>query len=130
MISQIAVRHNKSIYLICISFVLFFFSIIAIIFVKNNIALYILSTTASVSFPFTFVPMFGLYCNYIKDNNIIFKGMTERDFELFSLRAPMYSLSYIGYGLYPCLIVGVVAVPIMFISEIILIKKNKKGKEE
>ena len=71
--------------------------------------------------------MFGLYCNYIKNNNIIFKGMTERDFELFSLRAPMYGLSYIGFGLYPCLIVGVVAVPIMFISEIKLIKKNKGG---
>ncbi len=51
MISQIAVRHKKSFYLVSISFVLFFASIISIIFVKNNIALYILSTTASVSFP-------------------------------------------------------------------------------
>ncbi len=122
MISQIAVRHNKSIYLICISFVLFFFSIIAIIFVKNNIALYILSTTASVSFPFTFVPMFGLYCNYLRKNNNVIQGITRRDFDIFSLRAPMYALGYIGFGLLPCLILGVVIVPIMLLSEIKLIR--------
>ncbi|MCR5647664.1 MAG: hypothetical protein K6F81_05215, partial [Acholeplasmatales bacterium] len=122
MISQIAVRHNKSIYLICISFVLFFFSIIAIIFVKNNIALYILSTTASVSFPFTFVPMFGLYCNYLRKNNNVIQGITRRDFDIFSLRAPMYSLGFIGFGLLPCLILGVVIVPIMLLSEIKLIR--------
>ena len=104
-------------------------SIIIILFIKVPVVLYIFSTICSLSFPLTFVPMFGLYCNYIKQNNIIFKGMTERDFELFSLRAPMYALSYIGFGLYPCLIVGVVAVPIMFISEIKLINKNKKGVE-
>ncbi len=122
MISQIAVRHNKSIYLICISFVLFFFSIIAIIFVKNNIALYILSTTASVSFPFTFVPMFGLYCNYLRKNNNVIQGITRRDFDIFSLRAPLYALGYIGFGLLPCLILGVVIVPIMLLSEIKLIR--------
>ena len=122
MISQIAVRHNKSIYLICISFVLFFFSIIAIIFVKNNIALYILSTTASVSFPFTFVPMFGLYCNYLRKNNNVIQGITRRDFDIFSLRAPMYALGYIGFGLLPCLILGVAIVPIMLLSEIKLIR--------
>ncbi|MBR6287753.1 MAG: MFS transporter [Acholeplasmatales bacterium] len=124
MISQIAVRHKKSIYLVSISFVLFFASIISIIFVKNNIALYILSTTASVSFPFTFVPMFGLYCNYLRKNNNVIQGITRRDFDIFSLRAPMYALSYIGFALLPCLILGVVTVPIMLLSEIKLLRSE------
>ena len=124
MINQIAVRHKKSIYLVSISFVLFFASIISIIFVKNNIALYILSTTASVSFPFTFVPMFGLYCNYLRKNNNVIQGITRRDFDIFSLRAPMYALSYIGFALLPCLILGVVTVPIMLLSEIKLLRSE------
>ena len=66
--------------------------------------------------------MFGLYCNYLKENNNIFNGMTERDFEIFSFRAPMYALSYIGFMLYPILIFGIIVVPIMFISEIKLLK--------
>lgn len=126
-ISQIMVRKNKSIILVIISFILFFSSIIAIIFVKNNIALYVLSCIASVSFPFTFVPMFGLYCNYLKEKNNVFYGITRRDFDIFSCRAPMYALSYIGFGLLPCLIVGVVVVPIMLVSEIKLINKAKSG---
>ena len=125
MISQIAVRHKKSIYLVSISFILFFTSIISIIFVKNNVALYILSTTASVSFPFTFVPMFGLYCNYLRKNNNVIQGITRRDFDIFSLRAPMYALSYIGFALLPCLILGVVTVPIMLLSEIKLLRSEK-----
>ena len=124
MISQIAVRHKKSIYLVSISFILFFTSIISIIFVKNNVALYILSTTASVSFPFTFVPMFGLYCNYLRKNNNVIQGITRRDFDIFSLRAPMYALSYIGFALLPCLILGVAIVPIMLLSEIKLIRSE------
>ncbi len=124
MISQIAVRHKKSIYLVSISFILFFTSIVSIIFVKNNVVLYILSTTASVSFPFTFVPMFGLYCNYLRKNNNVIQGITRRDFDIFSLRAPMYALSYIGFALLPCLILGVAIVPIMLLSEIKLIRRE------
>jgi hypothetical protein len=37
----------------------------------------------------------------------------------------MYSLGLKGLGLLPCLIVGVVAVPIMLISEIKLINGDK-----
>ncbi len=128
-ISQILVKKNKHIILVVTSFVFFFSSILAIIFIKNSVALYILSCVASVSFPLTFVPMFGLYCNYLKKNNNVFEGITRRDFDIFSFRAPMYSLSYIGFGLLPCLIVGVCIVPIMLLSEIKLLK-NKEIKGE
>ena len=121
-ISQILVGKKKSIICVIISFILFMASIIVIIFVKNNLVLYIFSTICALSFPLTFVPMFGLYCNYLKENNNIFNGMTERDFEIFSFRAPMYALSYIGFMLYPILIFGIIVVPIMFISEIKLLK--------
>ena len=124
-ISQILVKKNKALICVIISFVLFISSIITIIFVKNSIVLYVFSTLCSLSFPLTFVPMFGLYCKYVKDNNNVFMGMTERDFEIFSFRTPMYALSFIGYGLYPILVLGVAIVPIMFISEIKLINKNK-----
>ena len=126
-ISQILVRKNKAIICVIISFILFLSSIIVIIFVKEPIILYIFSTLCALSFPLTFVPMFGLYCKYVKENNNVFIGMTERDFEIFSFRAPMYFSSFIGFGLTPCLIIGVVIVPIMFISEVKLITKyNKK----
>ena len=124
-ISQILVKKNKHIILVVTSFVFFFSSILAIIFIKNSVALYILSCVASVSFPLTFVPMFGLYCNYLKKNNNVFEGITRRDFDIFSFRAPMYSLSYIGFGLLPCLIVGVCIVPIMLLSEIKLLKNKE-----
>ena len=124
-ISQLLVKHNKAIICVIISFILFISSLIVIIFVKNSVVLYVFSTLCALSFPLTFVPMFGLYCKYVKENNNVFTGMTERDFEIFSFRTPMYALSYLGYGLYPCLIVGVVMVPIMFLSEIKLLKKNR-----
>ena len=125
-ISQVLVRKNKEIICATVSFLLFFISIICIIFVKNDIALFIFSTLCALSFPLTFVPMFGAFCKYIIKNNNVFSAMTDRDFEIFSLRAPMYGLSYIGFGLYPCLIVGIIVVPIMFISELKIIKKNKE----
>ena len=128
-ISQVLVRKNKAIICVIISFILFMVSTIIIIFIKNAIVLYIFSTICALSFPLTFVPMFGLYCKYVKMNNTVFYGMTERDFEIFSLRAPMYALSYIGFSLYPCLIVGIVVVPIMFLSEIKLVNKDKRSIE-
>ena len=129
IISQELVKRNKSIICIILSFILFMSSIIIIIFVKNSIVLYIFSTICSLSFPLTFVPMFSLYCNKLKYDNNVFFGITERDFEIFSFRAPMYALSYIGFGLTPCLIVGVVIVPIMFISEYIIVNRKNIEKE-
>ncbi|MCR5113958.1 MAG: hypothetical protein K6A63_08485, partial [Acholeplasmatales bacterium] len=124
-ISQAMVRRGKAIILVITGFFLFMVSIISILFIKNSIALYIFSCTASVSFPLTFVPMFGLYCNYVKDTNNVFNGMTRRDFDIFSFRPGMYALSYLGFALYPCLIVGVIAVPIMLVAEIKLLKSSK-----
>ena len=60
----------------------------------------------------------------VKNNNVI-QGITRRDFDIFSLRAPMYALSYIGFALLPCLILGVVTVPIMLLSEIKLLRSEK-----
>ena len=126
-ISQILVKHDKALICVIISFILFISSILVIIFVKNSVVLYVFSTLCALSFPLTFVPMFGLYCKYVKENNNVFTGMTERDFEIFSFRAPMYALAFVGYGLYPILILGTLIVPIMFISEIKLLKKEKRN---
>ena len=123
-ISQFLVKKNKSIICIILSFILFMASIIIILFVKDKIVLYIFSTICALSFPLTFVPMFSIYCEYLKKNDDIFHGMTERDFEIFSFRAPMYLLSYIGFMLYPILIFGLAVVPLMFISELKLIKNK------
>jgi len=124
-ISQILVRKNKAIICVIISFILFLSSIIVIMLVKDSVVLYIFSTLCALSFPLTFVPMFGLYCKYVKEKNNVFTGMTERDFEIFSFRAPMYFSSFLGFGLTPCLIIGVIIVPIMFLSEVKLIMKYK-----
>ena len=124
-ISQLLVKKNRSIICVTLSFILFMSSIITIIFSKDPVVLYIFSTLCAVSFPLTFVPMFGLYCNYLKKKNDVFNGMTDRDFEIFSFRSPMYALAYGGLGLLPCLVLGVAVIPIMFISEIMLIKRNQ-----
>lgn len=96
------------------------------IFVRNNIALYILSTLSSISFPLTFVPMFRLYCSYLRKTQNIFSGITRRDIEIFSFRPSLYSLGFIGFGLYPSLILGIVIVPVMLYSEIKLLKFDKE----
>ena len=99
---------------------------LGMIFVRNNIALYILSTLSSISFPLTFVPMFRLYCSYLRETQNIFSGITRRDIEIFSFRPSLYSLGFIGFGLYPSLILGIVIVPVMLYSEIKLLKFDKE----
>lgn len=122
-LTQFLVNKQKSIICVIISSIMFLSGVISLFFVKNNVALYIICTIVSVSFPLTFVPMFKLYCNYLIKTNNVFDGITNRDLYLFSLRCEMYSLSFIGYSLYPCLIVGIIVVPIMLFSEIKLLRK-------
>lgn len=123
-LSHYLVKKKKALICVSISFLLFLISSFGMIFIKNSLWLYILSCTCSISFPLTFVPMFKLYCTYIRRTENVFSGMTRRDFEIFSFRPCLYSLSFIGFSLYPCLIIGIVAVPIMFLSEIKIIKKE------
>ena len=125
-LSQLLVSRKKALLCVILGSIIFFISVIGMIFIKNNIALYILSTISSISFPLTFVPMFRLYCNYLRKKEIIFNGMTRRDIEIFSFRPSLYALGYIGFGLYPCLILGIIVLPIMLYSEIKLLKFDKE----
>ncbi len=125
-LSQLLVSRKKALLCVILGSIIFFISVIGMIFIKNNIALYILSTISSISFPLTFVPMFRLYCNYLRKKEIIFNGITRRDIEIFSFRPSLYALGYIGFGLYPCLILGIIVLPIMLYSEIKLLKFDKE----
>lgn len=125
-ISQFLVSRKKSLLCVILGSIIFFVSVLGMIFVRNNIALYILSTLSSISFPLTFVPMFRLYCSYLRKTQNIFSGITRRDIEIFSFRPSLYSLGFIGFGLYPSLILGIVIVPVMLYSEIKLLKFDKE----
>lgn len=125
-ISQFLVTKKKSLLCVILGSIVFFISVLGMIFIKNNIILYILSTLSSISFPLTFVPMFRLYCNYLKETDNIFNGITRRDIEIFSFRPTLYALGYIGFSLYPSLILGLISVPVMLYSEIKLLKIDKE----
>ena len=62
--------------------------------------------------------MLGLFNN-------VFNGMLNRDYQIFSGRPGLYALSFIGLGLMPSLIVGVVAVPVMLFSSLKLIREEE-----
>lgn len=125
-LSQFLVKKNKSIICIIISSLLFLISSILILIIKDSFWLYILSILCSISFPLTFVPMFNLYCKYLNKTNNVYNGMINRDIEIFSCRPSLYSLSFIGFSLYPCLIIGVIIIPFMFLSEVKIINDSNK----
>ena len=127
--AKLLIKRNKEIISITISMIVFMISVTSICFIKKPGALYVLSALTTISFPLTFVPMFKLYCNKLVEKNEVIYGITKRDFEIFSLRPLMYSTSFMGFGLYPCLIIGIIVVPIMYISELKLILNNRKGIE-
>ncbi|MCF0117293.1 MAG: MFS transporter [Bacilli bacterium] len=124
LLAKLMVHHQKEKICVIIGSIIFMLSIIGLVFIPNPIILYILSCTCSISFPLTFVPMFKKYCEYLKQTNNIIDGMTMRDFDIFSFRAPMFALSYIGLLLYPSLLIGFLSVPIMLVSEIKILNKQ------
>jgi len=126
-ISQLMVKHKLDIYCVCVGAVLFMSSIVVMLLVKIPVVLYIFSCVASISFPLTFVPMFRMYSKYLRDTDNVFNGMLYRDYEIFAGRPALYALSFLGLGLLPSMVMGVVAVPVMLVSEIKLIKLNKNG---
>lgn len=125
-LSQKLVSIKKGKLCVIIGFVLFIASLTGMVFVKNKVVLYILSCSCSISFPLTFVVMFRLYCNYLKETNNVFNGMTVRDFDIFLFRPLMYAISYTPLGFYPVFGVGFISCIIMLYSEIRLLKKLNK----
>lgn len=126
-VSQILVKHKLELWGVSIGALLFMSSILVILFVKIPVVLYIFSCVASVSFPLTFVPMFRMYSKRLRDTDNVFNGMLYRDYEIFAGRPFLYALSFIGFGLFPTMVAGVAIVPAMLISEIKLIKEERKG---
>jgi len=101
---------------------MFMLSLIGIIFIKNNIALYILSCICSVSFPLTFVPMFKLFCEQINNEGCTIWQTTKRDIDIFSCRPLFYATYYLNMGFYGCFSLGIVCILIMILCENKLIK--------
>lgn len=126
MFSQKMVKKNKDILLVSSSFAMYALSIPCMLLIKIPAVIYVFSCICSVSFPLTFVPMFRLYCNYLREHGNVFNGITYRDIDIFSLRAPLYAFAFIGLGLAPCFIVSGIAGAVMLIEEIKLLKTYKK----
>lgn len=96
---------------------MFMLSLVGIIFIKNNIALYLLSCLCSVSFPLTFVPMFKLFCEKINSENCTISQTTKRDIDIFSCRPMFYATYYLNMGFYGCFTLGIVCIIIMIFCE-------------
>lgn len=124
--ANILIKHNKEILSAIIGSIMFFISAILMLIFKNKVLLYITSTTCSITFPLVFVIMFKKYCLNLSKNNNVFYGLTKRDLDIFSFRPLLYSLSFIGLGLYPTIIMGICSIPLMILSEIKILKPKKK----
>ena len=57
-----------------------------------------------------------------------FHGITVRDFDIFSLRGALYGVSFLPIGIVSCFVVGFLAVPLMFISELKILSKKWEKK--
>lgn len=124
-VAKILIGKRKQIVCFVINFLILSISMICVMIVKNPTILYILSCLCSVAFPFTFVPMFKLFCEDIREKCSAFGDMTRRDVDIFSLRPVVYGSSIIGLGMYPCFVLGILATTVMFACEVKLDKKQK-----
>lgn len=109
-----------------ISFGLFITSAILLLIIKTPVVLYILSCIISIAFPFTFVPMFKMYCKHISQDNYIFNGMTDRDIYIFIGKFPLYSCYFIFPTLYSCFVVGILSTIIMYTCEYRLLNRKEE----
>ena len=114
-------KRNVSCY---ISASMYFLSLVGIIFIKNNIVLYILSCVCSICFPLTFVPMFKLFCEKIREENCTIYQMTKRDLDIFSLRPVYYGAYFLGIGFYSYFVFGMISVITMAVCETKLLRKK------
>lgn len=124
--ANILIKHNKELLSTIIGSIMFFSSAILMLIFKNKILLYVTSTISSICFPLVFVVMFKKYCLNLSKNKNVFYGLTKRDLDIFSFRPLLYSLSLIGFGLYPTIIMGICCIPLMITSEIKILNNKKK----
>lgn len=111
-----------------ISCVIYLVSLLGLMIFKIPVLLYVFSCMTAVSFPLTFVPMFKMYCNYLTKTNNVFDGLVYRDLDIFSARPLMYATAFLGLGLLPSLILGVISTTSMLTSEISVV--NQKNIED
>ncbi len=104
-----------SIFTVCVACLVIF---------KNPVVLYVFSCLCSLCFPLTFVPMFKKFCNHLTTTNNVFDGLVYRDVYIFSFRPLLYGTYYLGLGLVPCFVTGLIAMGVMFYSEFKLTSKR------
>lgn len=121
------VKYNKQKLSCIICAMMYMISLIGFVFIKNNIILYILSCICSVSFPLTFVPMFGEFCKQINEENCTIEQTTRRDIDIFSARPIYYGTYFLGMGFYGFFGFGVLCIVIMILCENKIFCKNIKN---
>ena len=90
ILAKLLVDRGKSLLSALISISIMSASFILLLFIKNNIVLYVCSCTLGVSFPLVFVPMLSAYTKKISLEDNQFDGMTIRDVFIFIPRGPVY----------------------------------------
>lgn len=90
ILAKLLVDRGKSLLSALISISIMSASFILLLFIKNNIVLYVCSCTLGVSFPLVFVPMLSAYTKKISHEDNQFDGMTIRDVFIFIPRGPVY----------------------------------------
>ena len=125
-VAKILIGKRKQIVCFIINFLVLTVSMICVMIVKDPATLYVFSCLCAVAYPFTFVPMFKLFCENIRGKCSAFNDMTRRDVDIFSLRPVVYGSTLIGLGMYPCFVLGVLATTVMFAFEVKLDKTQKE----
>ena len=103
-------------------------SIFLTFFIKNVIAIYILSCTISIVFPLVFVPTFKLFCQRIQKDNASFDKMIDREICYFSGNNA-YWLYYAVPSLITCLGIGMISSIVIIVMEFLLFKEQTSKDE-
>lgn len=127
-IAKLLTNKRKQVVCFVINFVIFLSSLICMMCIHNSVILYIFSCLCSVAFPFTFVPMFKLFCENVRGNNSALNDMVLRDVYIFSGRPVVYAFSMI-LSMFPGFVFGIFATAGMLATELKLGKPKPDPKE-
>ena len=113
-----------------ISFCIFVSCVICLLVIKVPVVLYILTCCISVAFPFTFVPLFKIFCETTRKQGNTVHEMTMRDVYIFSSRPIIYVQYFIFSSMLPCFILGLGCAGLMFASQYKILQNNKNTKKQ
>lgn len=115
-------KKNLSKFVILAFCFLYSASIISILFIKNIIAIYVLSTIIGVAFPMVFVPIFKKFCAIVNGKQDLITQVSNRDNCIFGSRPILIGSYFLGFTFIAPFFMGVVSAITLAINSNKLLK--------